>query len=141
MLGRGNEEEGEGEEGEEVGGLEESDARQSRRWHLEVVLSLEATSAASSESMEAKWEWEMAESGRMKTVVMHVMSKAPSVREISGNSMNGDVGDAETEIFWGGANARNLLEAGFFMGSQRGGSYHFHPCFYACGDGVSWTQP
>jgi hypothetical protein len=69
---------------------------------LEVVLSLEATSAASSESMEAKWEWEMAESGRMKMVVMQAMSKASSVREISGNSTNGDVGDAETEIFLGG---------------------------------------
>jgi hypothetical protein len=118
MLGRGNEEEGEGEEGEEVGGLEESDARQSRRWHLEVVLSLEATSAASSESMEAKWEWEMAESGRMKTVVMHVMSKAPSVREISGNSMNGDVGDAETEIFWGGRMLGTCWRLAFLWGAN-----------------------
>jgi hypothetical protein len=65
------------------------------------VTSVEVTSVASSESMGVKWEWEMAESGRMKTAVMQVMSKASSVRWISGSSTNGDAGDAETEIFLG----------------------------------------
>jgi hypothetical protein len=75
--------------------------RRSRRWNWEVVPSVEVTSVASSESMEVKWEWEMAESGRMKTTVMQVMSKASSVRWISGSSTNGDAGDAEIEIFLG----------------------------------------
>jgi hypothetical protein len=51
-------------------------------------------SAVSSESDGG--EWEIAESGRMKTVMMHVISKAPSVRQISASSTSGRrPGDAE----------------------------------------------
>jgi hypothetical protein len=46
-------------------------------------------SAVSSESESDGGEWEIAESGRMKTVMMHVISKAPSVRQISASSTSG----------------------------------------------------
>jgi hypothetical protein len=69
---------GGGEEGEEVRSLEESEARWSRRRYWEVVPSVEeVTSTLSSELMGMKSKWEMAECGRIKTMRMRAMSKAP----------------------------------------------------------------
>jgi hypothetical protein len=94
VLARGNGEDGSGggeeEEGKEVGGLEESEARRSRRRSWEGV-----PSVVSSELMEAKSEWEMVESGRMKTMVMWVISKTSSVRWISASSTSGHPVDVE----------------------------------------------